>query len=703
MTRVRIAAVIALLCVGAGVLPAAGAPIPAAAVAVEVAPATPVDDVLCDPIDPAACLLPWPNDTFTKADPTTATGRRLALNPLSMPRNVAGKPVDPTEFNRNDGFSPGQSIVTKVPGLDTLKAYEKTNPVPITDVRRSFDPNAPIIVLNADTGRRHLIWSEIDSNASTPADTALIIRPAVNFDEGARYIVALRRLKDASGKTISAQPAFAAYRDGTATGPRADHYEGIFATLRKAGIGRKNLYLAWDFTVASERNLTERMLSIRDDAFAELGDTNLADLKVKGRSPEYKVSTVTDFTPDENAQIARRVEGTVTVPCYLNAPGCPPGSQFAYAGLDSTTPLRLPGNTYDAKFTCNIPRGAVGEKFRPSLYGHGLMGSGTQVNTGKLYDLGAKGLMFCGADWIGMSTEDIPNAAVILADLSRFPSLADRVQQGMLNFLYIGRALIHPQGFADDEAFTIGGKSVIDTRRLYYNGGSQGGIIGGALTAVAPDFTRGALGVPAMNYSTLLERSVDFDTYALIMYNAYRNELERPLLFSLVQVLWDRAESNGYAHHMTDDPLPNTPRHQVLMHEAFGDHQVTNWATEVMARTVGVSMRMPAVDPGRHPSGRKAYAGIPVIDDYPFKGSALVVGEIGPLRSCNADGEDCRGTTPPPIENVPNRLGVDPHGPDFSETPDGKRQIAKFLSPAGHVVGVCGDLPCYLDGWTGPE
>ena len=33
----------------------------------------------------------------------------------------------------------------------------------------------------------------------------LIIRPAVNFDEGGRYIVALRNLKQANGKVIKAQ------------------------------------------------------------------------------------------------------------------------------------------------------------------------------------------------------------------------------------------------------------------------------------------------------------------------------------------------------------------------------------------------------------------------------------------------------------------------------------------------------------------
>src|SRR5439155_25114122 len=50
----------------------------------------------CDPIDPPACLLPFPNDYFPVAAPTTATGKRLSLNILSMPRNVAEKPIDPT-------------------------------------------------------------------------------------------------------------------------------------------------------------------------------------------------------------------------------------------------------------------------------------------------------------------------------------------------------------------------------------------------------------------------------------------------------------------------------------------------------------------------------------------------------------------------------------------------------------------------------
>src|SRR4029450_2838178 len=84
------------------------------------------------------------------------------------------------------------------------------------------------------------------------------------------------------------------------------------------------------------------------------------------------------------------------------------------------------------------------------------------------------------------------------------------------------------------------------------------------------------------------------------LYDNYPNELERPLIFSLMQMLWDRAEPDRYAQHMTPDPLPDTPTHTVLMHAAFGDHQVANVAAEVEARTIGARIYHSAFDPGRY-------------------------------------------------------------------------------------------------------
>ena len=70
----------------------------------------------CDPIARGHCLLPFPNDFYTVRDGGSPTGRRLALPRAAMPRNKDGVRIDPREFNRADGFSPGQQITVRVPG-----------------------------------------------------------------------------------------------------------------------------------------------------------------------------------------------------------------------------------------------------------------------------------------------------------------------------------------------------------------------------------------------------------------------------------------------------------------------------------------------------------------------------------------------------------------------------------------------------------
>src|SRR3954452_2338224 len=415
-----------------------------------------------------ADLMPWPNDTFTKPDPTTDTGRRLDLQLADMPANAAGVPVDPTEYNRNDGFSPGTLIAARVPGLDTQEAFDKAGLVPITDVARSFDTNQPAVVLDMATARRQLIWAELeypDELKKDPAVNTLVIHPARNLAEGHRYLVVLRDLGPTGGPKPSAQD---------------------LAVMKRAHISTGGLWGAWHFTVASERSLSERMLHIRDDAFAQLGDRNLADLKVTGSAPRYLINPdlpdgqqpdidgIQDFTPAQDKYIARRVQGRVLVPCYLSTPGCAEGGAFVY-GADGL-PIQVPGNMAAANFICNIPRAALSRPGRPTLYGHGLLGSADEVNSGSREALSQEpDLVMCATDWIGMAQEDIPNDVAILANPSRMHTLADRGQQGMLNFLYLGRSLIHPQGLGSDLAF----EGAVDRSRLYYDGGSQGGIMGG--------------------------------------------------------------------------------------------------------------------------------------------------------------------------------------------------------------------------------
>src|SRR3954471_20730554 len=407
----------------------------------------------CDNLDPAVCLQPFPNNFFTKPSTKTDTGLKVNFALTEMPRNAAGTPIQPGQWNRSDGFSPGSLITTYVPGLDLAK----THGVPINDLARSYDKDAAAVVIDAKTLERNLIWTEMDSLASSDSVRNLIVRPAKNFREGHTYIVALRNLEDSGGSTIAAGDAFRGYRDGTTDDARSDHFDWIFSRLKKAGIKRdKNLFLAWDFTVASERNLTHRMLHIRDDAFAQLGDTNLKDMKIEGSAPQFQVTRV-----EQSDGLARKVTGYFKVPCYISTPACQEGGGFVYKP-GTNEPIQVPGNTYTARFVCNIPQRAIDNPgtATPSLYGHGLFGSTGEVGQGQLKAFGNEhNFVFCGTTWAGMGCEldtpsdqegfqnvvgdltgagyvpencDIPNVVTAITDLSRFHTMIDRVQQGML-------------------------------------------------------------------------------------------------------------------------------------------------------------------------------------------------------------------------------------------------------------------------------
>jgi hypothetical protein len=577
------------------------------ALALLILPASAHAATKCDPLDKAACLLPFPNNAFTRTDKSTPTHRRLALRNALMPKNKKGRPIASAPYNAFDGFSPGSTLLTKVNGLDTPKALAKTNPVGLSRISRYTAKNAPIVVIDEKTGKRWPIWVELDSNASTAKSRLVEIHPARNFLEGHTYVVALRNLKRANGQAIGAGGAGSFAKLRTARKPGA-RYSAIFKALAKAKVKRdKSLFLAWDFTVASRQSLSSRLLHIRDDAFKQLGDTNLADGTIAGAVPQYTLQEkpLTGDDAKYAGRFAHVLEGTITVPCYLNKPGCAPGSSFNYAKRGDFLPSQAPGNTVQAHFICVVPAAATPDApARLSLYGHGLLGSDREVFTNPDIPEMAQehNFVFCATPWEGMSSADIPNAAGVLADLSGMPTIADPLQQGMVNAMYLGRLMAHPQGLAANPLLQSGGRPIVTSGQLFYDGNSQGGIQGGALTAVAPDYRRAVLGVPGINYSVLLPRSRDWDTYSLVMYPAYRKQLERPLALDLIQNLWDRGEGDGYAQHMTSSPLPNTPSHTVLLHVAFGDQQVTQYRS---ARIPSRARRSSTGTPERRASRRR--------------------------------------------------------------------------------------------------
>jgi hypothetical protein len=686
-------------------------------------PAGPPADVgPCDPIDDGACLLPFPNDRFTvPAD--TPTGQRVDLPRSGMPANAGGVRIEPAEWNRNDGFSPGAMALADVPGLDLQATFGLPQGVEVLDRPAvSLAPDAPIVLVDLDTGERVPYYAELDAHpGAVAADRRLlIVRPLEVLRAGHRYAVALRDLRTGDGSLIEPGAVFAWYRGDRAGGPppgvepaRTAEFARLFRDLRRAGVDHRDLYLAWSFTVASDENVTGRATHIRDEAFAELGDLDLADRVVDGQAPSFTVGAVLESPNDTTL---RRISGTVLVPNFLHAPTLPPAgpdggvpleamlfasdARFDF-GVDEPGPMAKPRrNTarpqLSVPYVCNLPASATADDpADPMLYGHGLLGNRTQANGFSTELLRARGFAPCGVDFAGMSQFDQPNVARILQDLSRFGPMADRLQQGFLNFAFVGRALAHPDGLASHPAFQdASGAPLIGVDTLSYTGISQGGILGGPVVALSPDAVHGVLGVPGVNYSTLLNRSVDWEGAAVgsLFYASYPDVVDRQLAFGLMQMLWDRGEGNGYARRSTDDPLPNSPANRLLLHVAFADYQVANVAAEVQARAYGAKLLQTSLAEGRHWSDDPSFR----LGTFERASDGSVVPHAGSAIVYFDSGND----VPPSVNLPPQDAGGDPHS-DPRRDERGTDQRATFLRE-GVVVDTFAGEPYWTQFCRGP-
>ena len=522
-----------------------------------------------------------------------------------------------------------------------------------------------------------------------------MIHPAKALTDGHTYIVALRNLRTASGGRIRAPRWFELLRAGgplpAAERSQRGRYARIFKVLRRAGVSRSSLYEAWDFTVASRQDLTGRMLAIRNNAFAQLGDHNLADGVVQGNAPSFQI-TSTSVLPPAAGVVGpmESINGTFQIPCYLVVCGPSASAGFHYSSnKPDALPTQIPGNVATAPFECIIPSSATPlNPARISLYGHGLLGSHTEVEATNVQDMASEhNIVFCATDWWGLAEGDTLTDAAALGNLNLFPPVVDRLQQGVLNTLFLGRLMLNPQGFASSPSFQLLGRPLIGTSNLYYDGNSQGGIMGGMTTAVAPDFRRAVLGVTGMDYANVLvQRSTDFAPFGAILYPSYPDDSLHPLILDLMQQLWDRGDPDGYAAYMTSHPLPDTPSHEVLMQIAYGDHQVSMYSAAMEARTVGASVYEPALDLSTNRvRDKNLFYGIPAIKSFPFHGSAIEIWDSGPGR-----------VQPPPLANLApmdTSTNIDPHE-DVRDSPLAREQKSDFLEPDGTVVDVCGGSPC---------
>ena len=617
----------------------------------------------CNPLRASgACLLPYPSAVFTRDDPATPTGIRLDLSSELFPVSSEDIPFDPVRLNRLDGFSPATQIVAYFPeGIDPESLP------PLRDPDASLAATSSTVIVDMSTGERVAHFAEIDAQASKDTDRrTLLLRPMERLANARRYAVAITtRVKTPSGKPPASPAGWPAILDGSATTDRearqAARVPAILESLASVGVAKDDLVVAWDFVTASEDAAIGSLLSMRAETLAALEAETFA----------YTIDKVED---DFSPRALRRVTGTFEAPKFI--------SQTVLSEPDATLtfdadgkPVR--GGKLTAPFTLVLPRAAETAPVRLLVFGHGFLGTAEGELGGPegsyVQDfLDDKGYAAIGTNWSGLSdyegidAEGSSAAALAVQDINHLPWITDRLQQAVINNIVLARVA---KAIAVDPALDVGGAPSIDASRVDYYGISLGGVMGSVVLAASPDLERGALNVGAAGWTTLLQRSLNWSLFKIILDGSYRDKLDQQVLICILQSYFDPSDGLHYAARYSEDPFEGSPPTRVLLQIGKGDLQVSNVASELFART----------------------ADLPLLDDSPKPVWGLTKA-AGPLPSALVL-FDTKEIDQPPEGNL--AAGVTAKNDAHAEVrllPAANAQIDHFLRE-GEVISTC-DGPC---------
>lgn len=523
---------------------------------------------------------------------------------------------------------------------------------------------------------------------------------------------------------------------------RRSAFADIFTRLADAGVARDSLVLAFDFTVQSDEGLTGQMLAMRDttltwlDHAIEVGEdlftvTRVTDSdcsrpgafewrRVEGSYtvPLFLTSdpvTATDslgvLNVDENGNPESNgfthPEFTIAIPCAVLTPlvgDCDrdlrvrvnelvSGVRVALSQAALTTCSAFDANDDDRVTVDELVQGVDaslhggGAPKGAAVLGHGLFMTGRDfvplvtLAIGPLLQLQGLDpieLIGGGTDWRGLSGKDLGFIANVIPDLNNIAALPDRLRQGQLNALALGR-MMKSGAFNVDPAFqTPSGVGVFagPAANLYYYGISLGGIMGLMHAALSPDVVAAGIDEGSINFSMLLQRSTQaapFETAYIA--TGITDPIQTALLLGMTHELWVRGEPAGYATHITSNPLPGTPIKQILMTTAFLDQQVSNQASEITARTLNLSSLVPG-------SLNSGLAEIP--DANGPLSSAYIVYDTATFRLNQP------GPWIPPLANlIPASNRCDPHGERRPTIPASLQQISNLFRPGGMIENFC--------------
>jgi len=624
---------------------------------VDVGPVEVVTTDGCENMNPLHCMLPFPSNAFLTADNSTTTGYKVNYASNTLPDSGTNSNVEILGLNRFDGFSPSTQLMTAFTTVPNLTGIANQH-----SIASSLSTEHATVLLNLKSGERVAHWIEVDDRATNPSATIVFMRTLGALDYDTTYGVAFIGLSDLSGDPITPSPAMQAIIDGEETTSadietRRGEIESLIGELELLDYKRNDVKAAWVFHTASSQSILSDISTMRSDALTRLGEDGIG----------CTVTSSEDNYGDDD-KLYRRIRGTFTAPQYLESQNPP---ALIVRGSDGT-----PQYVEDSEipFTMVIPQvlADLNESGPLVVFGHGFLGTGE----GSSDYLGGWAeeykVSFVATDLYGWSSSDFDTLGHGMIDPSYFQHQAERIEQALINKMAMIRTF---KGVCSDlDEMYSDGTNLVNSTDVHYMGYSLGGIYGASVVAVSPDIDRAALWVGGSGFSTFVERSTNFATFADLFSHsaAYPDRNDRALLLGVMQQMWDCSDPETFLSFANDGYDSIIEPFSFLSIISVNDAQVPGISSDRAARTAGI----PVLDSSaRLPYGVTQQAG-------PISGSAIVYWDGGydAMPESNA---------PPPIGDAGkahNEIGV---------IEDVNEMVKEFLH-TGIVIDTC-DVTCTFD------
>lgn len=531
----------------------------------------------CDVLDDNRCLLPFPSSAYMRADASSPTGVRVAIEDASLPGNGS----DEAGFvNLADGFSRITPVMTMFkeginPSLTAGRAHGVVH------------EQSPLLLINAEPGHPDFgttipVWLEVVPDEAFHQGDLLIAFPTRPMAENAEYLVVVTdELTDSDGAPIPqdhlARVALGLDKPVTdEEGVIAAHHAPARELLAEnsLGLSPEHIVRVWDFTTRTTEDVTRRLDSMMDSAVNAMGGVEIE---------------IESYTLRDDPAIAGILKGHLHgVPNFLTD-----DRRFVY----DNNGLPVAQGTRSTTFRIVIPEVGMsgpGTDYRVILYGHG---TGGDVNDSSFDSaIAAEGACKVSLEFHGWTGEDL---VFTLGDLLTLMRGSEQSTSQLLQAVVDGYALFKAlEGDLGQQLRepTLAGEvnpsagMGPDTSDPAWVGGSLGGTMGAIIAAAYPEVDKAVLNVPAGGWSHLVADSYMYSAALQgFLRESYGSEQDSRFAMAMMQTSWDDVDGAAWADRSIQGGL------KLLLQQSMGDPIVPNQGTDLLASALGAQFVGPAL------------------------------------------------------------------------------------------------------------